>query len=184
MPVQNLADMLQAWPACAYLDGMTNLRRSHPKLCLLIVLPLGAVFAAVLAASLFVAGAHARYGLIRATTIKIEAPDRVQPGQFYDIRIHASGFPFGAGVDFIGDAIGDRRGIEPIARGWNTYRLVAPREAGFYALTARLYTAVEGDPIACEVITPSRVIWMPPTAMCLSRDLDRARARIEVVSTR
>ncbi|WP_299840133.1 hypothetical protein [uncultured Jannaschia sp.] len=158
---------------------MTDLRRSHPKLYLLIALPLGAV----LAASLFVAGAHARYGLIRATTIKIEAPDQVQPGQVYDIRIHAVGLPFGAGVDISGDATQDRRGIEPIAPGWNTYRVVAPSEAGFYALTARLYAVDEGDPIASEVITPSQVIWMPPTAMCLSRDLDRARAWIAVVST-
>lgn len=159
---------------------MTNLKRSNPKLRWLIVLPLGAV----LAAGLFVAGAHARYGLIRATTIKIEAPDQVQPGKAYDIRIHAAGFPFGAGVDLSGDAIRDRRGIEPIAWGWNTYRVLAPSDTGFYALTARLYAADEGDPKACEVITPSQVIWMPPAAMCLSRDLDRARARIEVVSTR
>ena len=103
---------------------MTNLKRSNPKLRWLIVLPLGAV----LAAGLFVAGAHARYGLIRATTIKIEAPDQVQPGKAYDIRIHAAGFPFGAGVDLSGDAIRDRRGIEPIAWGWNTYRVLAPSD--------------------------------------------------------
>lgn len=163
---------------------MTNLKRSSSKLLWLSVLPLEMLFAAVLAPGLFVAGAHARYGLIRATTIKIEAPDQVQPGETYDIRIQAAGFPFGAGVEVSGDIIRDRRGIEPIARGWNTYRVVAPTRTGFYDLTARLYAVDEGDPNVCEILTPSSVIWMPPSAMCLSHDLDRARARIEIVSTR
>ena len=130
------------------------------------------------------AGAHARYGLIRTTTIEIEAPAQVKPGDAFDIRIHATGFPFGAGVDVGGDAAQDHRHIEPIARGWNTYRVIAPTDTGFYTLTARLYAVDEGDPKACEIITPSQVAWMPPTAMCLSRDLDRVRAQIEVVSNR
>jgi hypothetical protein len=60
---------------------------------------------------------------------------------------------------------------------------LAPSDTGFYTLTARIYAVDEGDPKACEVITPSKIILMPPAAMCLSRDLDRARARIEVVSS-
>lgn len=158
---------------------MPDYRNPPSKIRLLFRLPLAALGIAVVVASLFIAGAHARYALIQATSITIEAPEHVQPGKAYDIRIHADGFPFGAGV-----ATHDRRGIEPIARGWNTYRVVAPSEAGFHTLTARLYAVDEGDPIACEVITPTKVIWMPSTAMCLSRDLDRVRASIEIVRTR
>jgi hypothetical protein len=150
---------------------MTDLKRSHPKLRWLIVLPL----VAILAAGLFVAGAHARYALIRATTIKIEAPNQVQPGEVYDIRIHADGFPIGAGVSISGDATRDRRSIQPIGRGWNTYRVVAPSEAGFRPLTVRLYAVDEGDPKACEVITPSQVIWMPrPQCACPATSIERA----------
>ena len=176
--------MFPIWPACAHLYSMTNLKRSCPKLRWLFVPPLVVPFAAVLATGLFVAGAHARYGLIRATTITIETPDQVEPGETYDVRIHAAGFPFGAGVEVSGDANRGRSGIEPITRGWNSFRVAAPTETGFYALTARLYAVDEGDPSVCEILKPSRVTWMPPSAMCLSYELDQARARIEIVSTR
>ncbi len=111
-------------------------------------------------------------------------PSQTHPGEFYNIRIHASGLPIGAGVEISGDAIQDRRGIKPITRGWNTYRVMAPVEPGFFDLTAHLYAVDEGNPEVCETLTPTQTIWMPPSAMCLSHGLSSARTQIEIVNTR
>lgn len=154
---------------------MTELRRSHPKRYLLIALPLGAVFAAVLAASLFVAGAYARYGLIRASTIEIEAPDQIQPGQVYDILIHAVGLPFEAGVDVSGDATQDRRGIEPIAPRWNNYRVVVPNEAGFYALPSAYMLSKKAIPSTARSLRRARSYGCPARNVPVPRSRSSAR---------
>ncbi len=138
----------------------------------------------VLALAVFVAGSHARYAVIQATKITIEAPSQSRPGEIYNIRVHASGLPLGAGVEISGDAVRDRRGIEQITRGWNTYRVVAPVEPGFFDLTAQLYAVDEGNPEVCAILTPTQAIWMPLSAMCLSQGLSSARAQIEIVNTR
>jgi hypothetical protein len=161
---------------------MINLLKSRPYFRRLTFIIVSVLAGAALAGSLIIAGAHVRYGLMRAATISIEAPDQVRAGEICTIRIHATGLLIGAGVEISGDAIRHNQGIDPIKSGWNSYRVLAPAEPGFYTLKGRLYAVDSGNPSTCGNITPSRIKWMPPTKMCQPQHLDQARAEIEVVS--
>ena len=170
------------WPVGAHFQPMSDHRNLWTKLRWLFVLPLGALCVVVVSGGVFIAGAHARYALIQATSLTIEAPEQVSAGETFTVSIRATGFPFGAGVDLYVGSVRDREGIHPIGRGWNDYRLVAPAEPGHYDLSASLYAEAEGTPGVCAIITATQTIWMPPSKICLSGALDVARGRIEVVS--
>lgn len=154
------------------------LRTEHPIVFWMTASLAGGNIAFVSAIGLFVAALHIRHNLILATQITIERPDRVKPGEAYDVRIYADGFPFGAGV-----GIGEYS-IRPISRGWNTYLIVAPNEPGSYTVGVQLYSVDGGNPKLCEIIDPTPTRWFPSPNICLYQELDRATFQIDIESLR
>ncbi len=92
----------------------------------------------VVAGGAFIGGAQARYALFQAASLTIKAPEQVSVGETFGVSIRATGFPFGAGVDMCVGSLRDREVVQPIGRGWNDDRLVAPAEPGHYDLSASL----------------------------------------------
>ena len=133
-----------------------------------------------MATAVIIAGSHARYALIKRVTISIEAPSQSYIGQKVTVGIYASGLPLGAGVSVSIDGSQAPRDIKAINRGLNTFHLEVGDKPGNLLISARLYAVDQGDPDTCAVLTPSQVIWMPPSPMCLSEGLSSVRHQIEV----
>jgi hypothetical protein len=157
------------------------MRQHRSKTRLILPLCEGAIVLALVSAAAYVAWAHVRYGLILATSITIDAPDRVQAGAPYDIEVFVDGYPLGAGVAISVEGSWASNGVEPVARGPNIYRAVAPSAPGYYDLTGHLFAVPSGNPGICGVFGLSRPLLIPPSDMCFYTDLSRARDFIKVV---